>query len=66
MEEGKKMTYDEAIAALSAYRDETKKSQRTIARELGISDGLVSAFLSGSYKTPHTIIPKVEALVEVK
>ncbi len=66
MEEEKSMTYEEAIAALSAYRDETGKSQRVIARELGISDGLVSAFLSGSYKTPHTIIPKVEALVGQK
>ena len=41
------MTYEEAIKALIAYRNETKKSQRTIAKELGISDGLVSSFLSG-------------------
>ena len=66
MAEGNSMTYEEAIAALSAYRDETGKSQRAIAKELGISDGLVSAFLSGSYKTPHTIIPKVENLTRVK
>lgn len=66
MEGRKGMTYEAAIGALSAYRDETGKSQRAIARELGISDGLVSAFLSGNYKTPHTIIPKVEALVKVK
>ena len=30
------MTYEEAIKALIAYRNETKKSQRTIAKELGI------------------------------
>ncbi len=66
MAEGNSMTYEEAIAALSAYRDETGKSQRAIAKELGISDGLVSAFLSGTYKTPHTIIPKVMDLTMVK
>ncbi len=60
------MTYEEAIKALIAYRNETKKSQRTIAKELGISDGLVSSFLSGKYRAPHAIIPKVEALVAVK
>lgn len=60
------MTYGEAVEALLRYREESGKTQTAIATELGISAGAVSAFLSGSYKTPHTIIPKVAALVKVK
>lgn len=60
------MSYEEAVQALINYREESGKTQTAIAAELGISSGAISAFLSGTYKTPHKIIPKVEALVEVK
>lgn len=60
------MTYKEAVEALVNYREESGKTQTAIATELGISSGAISAFLSGTYKAPHTIIPKVEALVKVK
>lgn len=59
------MSEENAIEALKRYRDETGKSQSTIAKELGLSSGAVSSFLSGNYKTPHTIIPKIEALLSI-
>ena len=60
------MSEDNAIEALKKYRDETGKSQSTITNELGLSSGAVSSFLSGNYKTPHTIIPKIEALLSIR
>lgn len=60
------MTYKEAVEALVNYREESGKTQTAIATELGISSGAISSFLSGTYKAPHTIIPKVEELVKVK
>lgn len=57
------MTEQQAREAIMTYRNETGKSQSEIARELGVSAGMLSAFLSGTYKTPHTLIPKIEALL---
>ena len=57
------MTEQQAIEAVIRYRDTTKKKQAAVARELNISDTLLSQFLSGGYKSPHTVIPKVEALM---
>lgn len=57
------MSEQQARDAIIGYRDSTGKSQSDIAKELGVSAGQLSAFLNGSYKTPHTIIPKIEALL---
>lgn len=59
------MTVDEAREQIIAYKERTGKSQSTIAGELGISGGQLSSFISGSYKTPHTLVPKIEALLKV-
>lgn len=59
------MTMEEAISWLKNYILSTKKKQSVVAQELGISGGGLSAFLSGNYKTPHTIIPKVQNLREI-
>lgn len=58
-------TEEKAREALEVYKEKTGKTQSQIAKEMGISDGQLSAFLSGSYKTPHTVIPKVEQLVSL-
>lgn len=58
-------TEEKAREALEVYKEKTGKTQSQIAKEMGISDGQLSAFLSGSYKTPHTVIPKVEQLVNI-
>ena len=47
------------------YKEKTGKTQSQIAKELGVSDGQLSSFLSGTYKAPHTIIPKVEQLLQI-
>ena len=60
------MSEENAIEALKRYRDETGKSQSTIAKELGLRSGAVSSFLSGNYKTPHMIIPKIKALLSIR
>ena len=62
-EEDKRMSEQQAREALVAYRDSTGKSQNEIAKELGVSAGQLSAFIGGTYKTSHTIIPKIEALL---
>lgn len=59
------MTYEEAVAALREYIRSTGKKQVEVAAELGLSDALVSSFLAGKYKTPHTVIPKVGELVRL-
>lgn len=55
-----------AINKLKDYIAKTKKSQSDVAKEMGVSGGAVSAFLSGTYKTPHTIIPKIEQLIIIR
>ena len=57
------MELKQAQDAIIEYRDKTGKSQAEISKELGISQGQLSAFINGSYKTPHTLIPKIEALL---
>lgn len=57
------MTEQQAREAVIKYRDGSGKSQSEIAKELGISPGQLSAFISGSYKSPHTLVPKIEALL---
>ncbi|MGL4791969.1 MAG: helix-turn-helix domain-containing protein, partial [Anaerotignaceae bacterium] len=58
-------TEAQARDAIKVYRENAGKTQSQIAKELGVSDGQLSAFLSGTYKTPHTIIPKVEQLLSL-
>lgn len=58
-------TEEKAREAIKDYRERTGKTQSQISKELGVSDGQLSAFLSGTYKAPHTIIPKVEQLVSL-
>lgn len=64
MEETKAMSYDEAVEFLRNYMSKGKK-QVEVAAELGLSGAAVSSFLAGTYKTPHTIIPKVAALARL-
>lgn len=59
-----RMSEEEAISALKQYIEETGKSQTMIARELGYNSGaIISSFLSGTYKTAHVLIPKIEVLI---
>lgn len=57
------MNEQQARESIKLYRDSSGKSQSEIARELGVSAGQLSAFLSGTYKAPHTLIPKIESLI---
>lgn len=53
------ISYEEAIEWLKEYIKNGKKTQSAVAAELGVSSGLVSSFLSGKYKAPEAVIPKV-------
>ena len=59
------MTYEQAVAFLKKYMEENGRKQVEVAAELGVSGGLVSSFLAGTYKTPHAIIPKVQELAKI-
>lgn len=59
------MQEEQARQLLREYKEKTGKTQSQIAKELGVSDGQLSSFLSGTYKAPHTIIPKVEQLLQI-
>ncbi|MBP3339815.1 MAG: AAA family ATPase [Lachnospiraceae bacterium] len=59
------MNEAEARQLVQDYKEKTGKSQTLIAKELGVSGAQLSSFLSGTYKAPHTIIPKVQALLTV-
>ena len=59
------MQEEEARRLLREYKERTGKTQSAIAKEMGVSDGQLSSFLGGNYKAPHTIIPKVEQLVQI-
>ena len=65
MGQEKTMSQEEAVRFLQTYKEETKKTQAAVARELGISEGALSGFLKGSYKTPWTVCEKVAALQRV-
>lgn len=56
----------EAIRRLTEYRDKMGMTQAAVARELNVSQSMLSDFIGGKYKAPHKIIPKVEALVNYK
>lgn len=58
------MNEQQARDAIAEYRKASGKSQSEIAKELGISPAQLSAFLGGTYKAPHTVVPKIEALLE--
>ena len=58
------MQEQQARESIIQYRDMSGKSQSEIAKELGISSGQLSAFISGTYKAPHTVVPKIEALLQ--
>ncbi len=58
------MNEEQAREAVIQYRDTSGKSQSEIAKELGVSSGQLSAFIGGTYKAPHTVIPKIEALIK--
>lgn len=60
------MTEQEAIQKLQDYLQKSGVSQANLARELDIGQSALSGFLHGNYKAPHTIIPKVEALLNYK
>lgn len=59
------MSVEEAIEAIQIYKKESGKTQAVIAKELDVSSGLLSSFLAGTYKTPHTLVPKVEQLLNI-
>lgn len=57
--------YQSAIESLREYIAKSGKTQTAVGTELGVSSGAISSFLSGKYKTPHTLIPKVFALLSM-
>lgn len=57
------LSYEQAIDRLKEYIAHSGKTQKAVGKELGISDGAVSGFLSGKYKTPHALIPKIASLI---
>lgn len=59
------LTVEQAQEFLKSYIEKTGKTQSAVAQELGISSGGLSSFLSGNYKTPHKIVPKVKNLMEI-
>lgn len=59
------ISYEEAIKWLKEYIQKEKKTQSAVAAELGVSSGLISSFLSGKYKTPEAVIPKIMELSKV-
>lgn len=64
-EEKATMTYDEAVVFIKNYIETSGKKQSQAAQELGISPGGLSSFLGGNYKTPHTIISRIEELASI-
>lgn len=62
----KMMTEQEAIDGLKKYLADTGKTQTAVAKELDVSSGMLSAFLNGSYKAPHMVIPKVQELLKIR
>lgn len=66
MEEEKMMKEQEAIESLRRYILDTGKTQTAVAKELNISTGALSSFLKGAYKAPHTVIPKVQELLNLR
>lgn len=64
-DEKTKMTYEESVLFIRHYIDTSGKKQSQVAQELGISAGALSAFLSGTYKAPHTIIVRIEDLADI-
>lgn len=63
--ENMELSYEQAVQLVQDYKQESGKTQTAIANELAISDAALSSFLKGTYKTPHTIIPKVAELLKV-
>lgn len=63
--QSEELTTEQAIDWMKKYIADTGKTQTAAAQELGISGGALSSFLSGSYKTPHMIVPKVKNLMEI-
>lgn len=59
------MNFVEACNFVKQYMENTKKTQRQVARELDCSPSALSGFLSGTYKAPHTVISKIEELAEI-
>jgi DNA transposition AAA+ family ATPase len=57
--------WSEAIELVKKYRDQTGKTQIGVAHEIGLDDSTMSQFMRGTYKTPHTIIPKVKQMVRI-
>lgn len=64
-EERVTMDLAQAVVFIKNYMDSTKKKQAQVAQELGISPGALSAFLSGTYKAPHTILTRIEDLASL-
>ncbi len=59
------VTVEQAIELIKDYIGRTGKTQTAVAKELGISGGALSSFMSGNYKTPHMIVPKIIDLVDI-
>ena len=64
-DEIKHMSVEEAVKAVQNYKTTSGKTQTAIAKELDISPAMLSSFLAGTYKAPHTVIPKVEQLLSI-
>lgn len=66
MSEERLMTEQEAIEALKGYISDSGKTQTAVAKELDVSTGMLSSFLKGAYKAPHTVIPKIQELLRMR
>ncbi len=56
---------EQARQMLVEYMEHTGKTQTDVAKEMGISGPQLSGFLSGTYKTPHRTIPRVEQFFKI-
>ena len=59
------MTEQQAREAIMAYIQQAG-TQSAVAQQLGISAGALSQYVKGSYAAPHTITPKIEALLATR
>ena len=60
------LTVEEAVEALKQYKEKTGLSQAKIAKKMGVSEAVISGFLSETYKAMESIVPKVQQLIRVE
>lgn len=61
----KKVTYEEAVAWIKEYMTSKSMSQTAMAREIDISGGAMSSYLTGKYPTPERITEKIQEVMRM-